>query len=147
MPATSPRSKHTLTAEEVKKGGKKSKRGISLKTQFEKLLAGNVPGVVKKYVEDRAIIQKGAYYKLNKKVLSKEGDKALLLAIYAEALAGEGWASSLIVQLFEALKNRTEHTGLDGGPIETETSIKPETLKQVEDLLYKNQAPAKPSKK
>lgn len=55
--ATSPRSGHTLTIEDQRRGGRNGKRGPSIKAQWEKILAGDVPQKLLDALENHFIIR------------------------------------------------------------------------------------------
>jgi hypothetical protein len=147
MAVTSPRSKHTLTREELSKGGKNGKRGPSLRKRFEELMASDVPKAIIDELKEYKVIVGDKVITRNLKPLAKNAGDAVAMVAVLEAMKREPWAVKLLAEQIDGTKQKLEHTGAEGGPIETESSIAPQTLKQVEDLLYKNQAPPKPSKK
>lgn len=74
-----------FTKKDQIEGGKKSKRGKSLKKMWEEISQVKIPASVLKELKKEDIT-----------VLSTTAGKALLLRICTEALKGEGWASKLI---------------------------------------------------
>ena len=104
-----------LTREQNSRGGKKSKRGPSIKTQLREILETDAPTEVLNRLKERGFTTK-----------DKTLQKALTVNLIASALEGESWASKLII----------EH--LEGKPVQNvEMSGKVETTIEVSRRITK----------
>lgn len=112
MPATSPRSKHTLTKEESIKGGKTSKRGVSIKAQWERILAGQVHPALKPILESKAFYDVKNQKNESAPIKAKDMLEAFALVGLQRAVDNSDQAYKLVQQAIDgAPKQAVEMSG------------------------------------
>ena len=83
---------HKLTKAEMSKGGKNGKRGASIKTQIQNILAGDVPTVVLEVLKNRKITVGDKQISAPIKPMDKHAARAVALVLLKNALSDEAWA-------------------------------------------------------
>lgn len=92
---------HKLTKEEMSKGGKNGKRGASIKTQIQNILAGDVPTVVLEVLKNRKITVGDKQVPAPIKPLDKHAARAVALVLLKNALADEAWAVKTLAEYID----------------------------------------------
>lgn len=111
---------HKLTAEERGKGGKVSKRGPSVKTQLQNILAGDIPSVVEQVLKNRKVLVGDKLVKSPIVPMDKHAARAVALVLLKNALLDEAWAVKILAEY------------MDGKPQSNDTlTIKAQTAAEI----------------
>lgn len=134
----SPRSKHKLDPADMSRGGKKSKRGPSVKRIWQELIDQEIPPAVRKALKEKQVVlPNGKTVALDMAPLDKNVGKAIALAVLTEALAREPWAAKLVVEMVDG-KAAQPITGSDEHPPLTVATaeLSDAATKKIEQVLF-----------
>lgn len=92
---------HTLTQADRIKGGKNQKRGPSIKTQIQNILAGDVPTVVLEVLKNRKVTVGDKQIPAPIKPMDKHAARAVALVLLKNALSDEAWAVKTLAEYID----------------------------------------------
>ena len=101
MPKKGNRKGYNLTKEDMARGGRNGKRGASIKTQIQNILAGDVPAVVLEVLKNRKIVVDGKQVSAPVKPLDRHAARAVALVLLKNALADEAWAVRTLAEYID----------------------------------------------
>jgi len=101
MPKKGNRKGHNLTKEDMARGGRNGKRGPSIKTQLQNILAGDVPTVVLEVLKNRKVTVGDKQVPAPIKPMDTHAARAVALVLLKNALADEAWAIKTLAEYID----------------------------------------------